>query len=148
VGRMEHGLGRSIPLLSHHPLIFAAIRSSRRSNSLDSARSPGAWRLARPAVAILVLCLVRWAPPVSRDPSLGSLRLAAPILTPGPHFFLLPRRCEHYRRRCKIVAPCCKEVFPCRHCHNDATVRYWFCFALLNTVACVTVSLFVHVGRR
>ncbi|KAM3254977.1 hypothetical protein ACQJBY_042805 [Aegilops geniculata] len=31
--------------------------------------------------------------------------------------------CEHYRRRCKIVAPCCKEVFPCRHCHNDATVR-------------------------
>ncbi|OEL15842.1 E3 ubiquitin-protein ligase MIEL1 [Dichanthelium oligosanthes] len=30
--------------------------------------------------------------------------------------------CEHYRRRCKIVAPCCKQVFPCRHCHNEAMV--------------------------
>jgi hypothetical protein len=28
--------------------------------------------------------------------------------------------CEHYRRRCKLVAPCCGEVFWCRHCHNDA----------------------------
>ncbi|KAK9146854.1 hypothetical protein Sjap_006757 [Stephania japonica] len=31
--------------------------------------------------------------------------------------------CEHYRRRCKIRAPCCNEVFPCRHCHNEAAVR-------------------------
>jgi len=29
-------------------------------------------------------------------------------------------RCEHYRRRCKIVA--CNQVLPCRHCHNEATV--------------------------
>ncbi|KAI4311191.1 hypothetical protein MLD38_036104 [Melastoma candidum] len=28
--------------------------------------------------------------------------------------------CQHYRRRCKIRAPCCNEVFPCRHCHNGA----------------------------
>ncbi|KAF8062955.1 RZPF34 [Scenedesmus sp. PABB004] len=28
--------------------------------------------------------------------------------------------CEHYRRRCKLVAPCCGEVFWCRHCHNVA----------------------------
>lgn len=28
--------------------------------------------------------------------------------------------CAHYRRRCKIRAPCCNEVFDCRHCHNDA----------------------------
>eukprot|EP00475_Leptophrys_vorax_P026829 TRINITY_DN38127_c0_g1_i1.p1 TRINITY_DN38127_c0_g1~~TRINITY_DN38127_c0_g1_i1.p1 ORF type:complete len:282 (+),score=-16.71 TRINITY_DN38127_c0_g1_i1:196-1041(+) len=28
--------------------------------------------------------------------------------------------CAHYRRRCKIRAPCCGEVFGCRHCHNDA----------------------------
>ncbi|KAL1361499.1 E3 ubiquitin-protein ligase RZFP34 [Arachis duranensis] len=28
--------------------------------------------------------------------------------------------CKHYRRRCKIRAPCCDEVFDCRHCHNDA----------------------------
>ncbi|KAF9623149.1 hypothetical protein IFM89_037730 [Coptis chinensis] len=29
--------------------------------------------------------------------------------------------CVHYRRRCKIRAPCCNEVYPCRHCHNEAT---------------------------
>ncbi|KAI4311205.1 hypothetical protein MLD38_036117 [Melastoma candidum] len=28
--------------------------------------------------------------------------------------------CQHYGRRCKIRAPCCNEVFPCRHCHNGA----------------------------
>ncbi|GBG70275.1 hypothetical protein CBR_g6402 [Chara braunii] len=28
--------------------------------------------------------------------------------------------CPHYKRRCKIRAPCCNEVFWCRHCHNDA----------------------------
>lgn len=31
-------------------------------------------------------------------------------------------RCKHYRRRCQIRAPCCNEIYPCRHCHNEATV--------------------------
>lgn len=26
--------------------------------------------------------------------------------------------CEHYKRRCMLVAPCCGETFWCRHCHN------------------------------
>ncbi|KAL0557321.1 hypothetical protein IC582_005852 [Cucumis melo] len=30
--------------------------------------------------------------------------------------------CEHYRRRCKIRAPCCDQIFTCRHCHNEAMV--------------------------
>ncbi|KAK2433852.1 CHY-type/CTCHY-type/RING-type Zinc finger protein [Trifolium repens] len=28
--------------------------------------------------------------------------------------------CTHYRRKCKIITPCCNEVFGCRHCHNEA----------------------------
>lgn len=28
--------------------------------------------------------------------------------------------CSHYRRKCKIRAPCCNEIFDCRHCHNEA----------------------------
>ncbi|KAF5744781.1 zinc finger family protein [Tripterygium wilfordii] len=28
--------------------------------------------------------------------------------------------CSHYKRGCKIRAPCCNEIFDCRHCHNDA----------------------------
>jgi RING finger/CHY zinc finger protein 1 len=27
--------------------------------------------------------------------------------------------CPHYRRRCRIRAPCCNEIFDCRHCHNE-----------------------------
>ncbi|KAE9465486.1 hypothetical protein C3L33_02609, partial [Rhododendron williamsianum] len=30
--------------------------------------------------------------------------------------------CSHYRRRCKIRAPCCDEIFDCRHCHNESKV--------------------------
>ncbi|PWA64538.1 E3 ubiquitin-protein ligase MIEL1 [Artemisia annua] len=29
--------------------------------------------------------------------------------------------CKHYHRRCMIRAPCCNEVYGCRHCHNEAT---------------------------
>jgi RING finger/CHY zinc finger protein 1 len=28
--------------------------------------------------------------------------------------------CEHYVRRCHLVAPCCNKAYVCRHCHNDA----------------------------
>jgi len=28
--------------------------------------------------------------------------------------------CAHYKRRCKIRAPCCNQIFDCRHCHNEA----------------------------
>ena len=28
--------------------------------------------------------------------------------------------CEHYLRRCSLVAPCCDKAYVCRHCHNDA----------------------------
>ncbi|CAO2197828.1 unnamed protein product [Urochloa humidicola] len=27
--------------------------------------------------------------------------------------------CPHYKRRCRIRAPCCNEIFDCRHCHNE-----------------------------
>ncbi|GFP81503.1 ring finger and chy zinc finger domain-containing protein 1 [Phtheirospermum japonicum] len=32
----------------------------------------------------------------------------------------LEQGCSHYRRRCRIRAPCCNEIFSCRHCHNEA----------------------------
>ncbi|XVF47947.1 hypothetical protein PTKIN_Ptkin03bG0150400 [Pterospermum kingtungense] len=33
---------------------------------------------------------------------------------------LMEYGCSHYRRRCRIRAPCCGEIFACRHCHNEA----------------------------
>ncbi|KAM7526176.1 hypothetical protein LguiA_016078 [Lonicera macranthoides] len=35
--------------------------------------------------------------------------------------------CSHYRRRCKIRAPCCDEIFDCRHCHNKDKVICSMC---------------------
>lgn len=28
--------------------------------------------------------------------------------------------CEHYVRRCRLIAPCCDKEYVCRHCHNEA----------------------------
>ncbi|KAJ0077303.1 hypothetical protein Patl1_36022 [Pistacia atlantica] len=39
-----------------------------------------------------------------------------------PAFGKMGYGCKHYRRRCKIRAPCCSEIFDCRHCHNEAAV--------------------------
>ena len=27
--------------------------------------------------------------------------------------------CEHYKRGCKIIAPCCNKIFHCRLCHDE-----------------------------
>ena len=31
---------------------------------------------------------------------------------------MLMNECEHYRRRCLLVADCCNKVYPCRFCHD------------------------------
>ncbi|KAG4186916.1 hypothetical protein ERO13_A08G072900v2 [Gossypium hirsutum] len=36
-------------------------------------------------------------------------------------FGKLDHGCDHYKRRCKILAPCCNKTFPCRHCHNETS---------------------------
>lgn len=42
-------------------------------------------------------------------------------LTERLHFGKMGYGCKHYRRRCMIRAPCCNEIYSCRHCHNEAT---------------------------
>ncbi|XP_075641679.1 E3 ubiquitin-protein ligase MIEL1-like isoform X1 [Castanea sativa] len=46
---------------------------------------------------------------------------AATPLTKPKDFGKSEYGCEHYKRRCNIRAPCCNQIFPCRHCHNDVT---------------------------
>lgn len=29
--------------------------------------------------------------------------------------------CKHYKRNCKLLAPCCNQLFTCIHCHDEAT---------------------------
>ena len=47
------------------------------------------------------------APAPPAPPTIPSTR---PDGTPG---------CQHYQRRVKLVAPCCGDVYFCRHCHNE-----------------------------
>ena len=54
--------------------------------------------------------------------SLLVFRLLVDFLIQNLGFFVVELRCSHYRRRCKIRAPCCNEIFDCRHCHNEAKV--------------------------
>ncbi|KAG6435165.1 hypothetical protein SASPL_100034 [Salvia splendens] len=46
---------------------------------------------------------------------------------PREDFGALQHGCDHYRRRCKLKAPCCDQIFTCRHCHNEATVVCAIC---------------------
>ncbi|KAD4178560.1 hypothetical protein E3N88_27151 [Mikania micrantha] len=47
----------------------------------------------------------------------------SPIRCLAPDYNLgkLLHGCEHYKRRCKLRAPCCNKLFSCRHCHNKYT---------------------------
>ena len=28
--------------------------------------------------------------------------------------------CGHYKRKCKVIAPCCDRAYTCRECHDEA----------------------------
>jgi hypothetical protein len=129
-GKMEHGLGRTIPLPLPHFCRDSFLSGTEiRSVPRLPPRLPPhvVWRVRRCGFGPSV------GPRAGLLPCLAGLRDASVVSPPASfvwrrRFWPAPftvRRCEHYRRRCKIVAPCCKEVFPCRHCHNEATVCYW-----------------------
>lgn len=61
----------------------------------------------------LLLCLCWWAHTFMSS----LLKSESGYLVVG-----IVSRCKHYRRRCMLRAPCCNEIFSCRHCHNEATV--------------------------
>ncbi|RDX63772.1 E3 ubiquitin-protein ligase RZFP34, partial [Mucuna pruriens] len=57
------------------------------------------------------------------EPQLSSngLSLQHPLVDGSPSEFGCGYYgCSHYKRRCKIIAPCCNEIFDCRHCHNES----------------------------
>lgn len=66
-------------------------------------------------------------------------RLLVNLLIQNLGFFVFELRCSHYKRRCKIRAPCCNEIFDCRHCHNEAKVYtyiYIYIYSFLSFWVC------------
>ena len=48
---------------------------------------------------------------------------------------LIERGCEHYKRKCQLVAPCCDKVYTCRFCH-DETEQHTLNRSNVNQVVC------------
>lgn len=44
--------------------------------------------------------------------------------------------CKHYKRNCKLVAPCCNKVYPCRFCHDEANENHAVNRKLVKEVVC------------
>mmetsp|Transcript_10678 Transcript_10678/g.39189 ORF Transcript_10678/g.39189 Transcript_10678/m.39189 type:complete len:290 (+) Transcript_10678:348-1217(+) len=50
--------------------------------------------------------------------------------------------CEHYRRRCRLVVPCCNDkVYWCRHCHNSDTEQHKLVRNTVQRVVCALCDL-------
>lgn len=62
--------------------------------------------------------------------------------------------CDHYKRNCKIVAPCCNEVYPCRICHDekyeflDIKIKHKINRFEIKEVICLTCDLRQEVSNE
>lgn len=46
----------------------------------------------------------------------GGAAASQAVLAPAAE---VPLGCKHYKRKCKLIAPCCKQAFTCRLCHDE-----------------------------
>jgi len=56
--------------------------------------------------------------------------------------------CSHYKRRCKLVAPCCDQIFSCRFCHDDAVSGHVIDRRKVVQVVCGRCSYRQDVGPK
>jgi len=48
--------------------------------------------------------------------------------------------CAHYKRHCKLVAPCCSKVYNCRFCHDEAEPTHSLDRKKVEEVECLKCS--------
>ncbi|KAK9077820.1 hypothetical protein SSX86_006158 [Deinandra increscens subsp. villosa] len=75
-------------------------------------------------------------------------------LAPDYNVGKLLHGCEHYKRRCKLRAPCCNQLFSCRHCHNkytsslnDPNERHKMVLKDVKQVLCLICNTEQHVSQ-
>ncbi|XP_075519466.1 zinc finger protein BRUTUS-like At1g74770 isoform X1 [Primulina tabacum] len=120
------GDGKKLPVkksneLSHpnHPLVMnqeeleATIRRVSRDSNLDCQKK---------SYVIQNLLMSRWivTQKTSREDTVTNDKEEIPGLSPSyrdplKHTF----GCKHYKRNCKILAPCCNKLYTCIRCHDD-----------------------------
>ncbi|KAL1207854.1 Zinc finger protein BRUTUS-like [Cardamine amara subsp. amara] len=95
--------------------VEATIRRISRDSSLDPQKK---------SFIIQNLLMSRWIATqriYNLEPSiLSSNREVVPGQHPSyrdPHILIFG--CKHYKRNCKLLAPCCKQIFTCIRCHDE-----------------------------
>jgi len=54
---------------------------------------------------------------------------------------LTPLGCSHYKRKCKLISPCCGKEYNCRFCHDDAESNHTLNRKSVEEVICLSCSL-------
>lgn len=55
--------------------------------------------------------------------------------------------CQHYARKCKLLAACCKQLFTCRVCHDEAVDDHKIDRHATEQVFCMSCSTLQPVGE-
>ncbi|KZV21692.1 hypothetical protein F511_02850 [Dorcoceras hygrometricum] len=101
------------PLVMNQEELEATIRRVSRDSNLDSQKK---------SYIIQNLLMSRWIvrQKTSREDTETNDKEEIPGLSPSyrdplKHTF----GCKHYKRNCKILAPCCNKLYTCIRCHDD-----------------------------
>lgn len=55
--------------------------------------------------------------------------------------------CGHYKRKCKVVAPCCDRAYTCRECHDEAEPDHEMDSKAVDTMVCMDCNTRQHAAR-
>lgn len=50
----------------------------------------------------------------------------------------VPLGCQHYQRKCKLIAPCCNKAYNCRFCHDEAETGHVLDRHKVEQVECIS----------
>lgn len=56
--------------------------------------------------------------------------------------------CTHYKRNCRLQAPCCLKFYPCRFCHNDDNFSHEMDRHKVQNIQCVTCDTVQKVSNQ
>lgn len=60
----------------------------------------------------------------------------------------LQTSCNHYIRRCALVSPCCRKIYWCRLCHDEAESGHEIDRKMVNRIKCCQCGLIQGVAPR
>jgi len=56
--------------------------------------------------------------------------------------------CSHYRRKCSLMAPCCKKMYSCRLCHDEEQISHTMNRKLVTQIKCLQCDTLQDVQRN